>query len=572
MKLYKVKAILMLSFGMMFHSCLDLDPQDQLGDPTIWKKPNEFELFANQFYGWTRDFSNVVFDGSHSDLRSDLMTGAAYNEYSNGTNALSATDGNYTDAYKRIYYTNLLLQKAESYATPADIKRYVAEAKFFRAYCYFDLVQLYGDAIIVKKPLALDAPEMQIARQDRSNVIDFILTDLKEAAVDLPLANAMSSADEGRLSSGAVYAFLSRVALYEGTWQKSRGNIGRGKELLDESAKAALEVITSNQYALFKPEVLGDSAQKYLFILENEQSNPAGVKKSANKEYILSKRHDEIIAPIGKNITHTCVANAQYVTRKFAELYLSDNGLPIHHPDNKRFEGYALMNSEFRNRDNRMRFTLIVPGAYYWTNKSWRTTWLGDKEDLVKGKKYAPSSGSGYANQKWGAEREVADTKEGYDFPVIRYAEVLLNYAEAVFERDDQISDTDLNLSLNLVRLRVNALMPKLSVRFVAENGLDMREEIRRERTVELFGEGFRVDDLKRWKTAEIEMPVDMLGIKWKGTEFETKWNASYAKDAEGCLIIETGRKWDSRNYLLPIPSDQMQLNPNLGQNKGWGE
>lgn len=100
-----------------------------------------------------------------------------------------------------------------------------------------------------------------------------------------------------------------------------------------------------------------------------------------------------------------------------------------------------------------------------------------------------PTSGSGYNNQKWATERAVNTNYEGYDYPIIRYAEVLLNYAEAVFERDETISDEDLNISLNLVRNRINTQMPKLTNSFAQTYGLDMRTEIRRERTVELFNE-----------------------------------------------------------------------------------
>ena len=155
---------------------------------------------------------------------------------------------------------------------------------------------------------------------------------------------------------------------------------------------------------------------------------------------------------------------------------------------------------------------------------------------------------------------------------IIRYAEVSLNYAEAVFERDNEISDADLAKSLNLVRKRVNPEMPDLTNGFVSSNGLDMRTEIRRERTVELFDECFRLDDLKRWKTAETEMPMNLTGVKWTGTEYETTWTsaASKAKDAQGCILMESGRVWKERNYLYPLPVDQLQLNPNLGQNPGW--
>jgi hypothetical protein len=163
------------------------------------------------------------------------------------------------------------------------------------------------------------------------------------------------------------------------------------------------------------------------------------------------------------------------------------------------------------------------------------------------------------------------DNEEGYDYPVIRYAEVLLNYAEAFFERNGSITDADLDRSLNLVRNRVNKTMPKLSNTFVTANGLDMRTEIRRERNVELYFEGFRVDDVKRWKTAETEMPMDIQGITWTGTAWATKWTGISSKIVNGVYRLETGRTWAEKNYLLPIPTQQIQLNPNLAPNNpGW--
>ena len=146
-----------------------------------------------------------------------------------------------------------------------------------------------------------------------------------------------------------------------------------------------------------------------------------------------------------------------------------------------------------------------------------------------------------------------------------------MNYAEAVFERDGAISDDDLNLSLNLVRCRVNTKMPKLTNSFVSEHGLDMRTEIRRERTIELYNEGFRCFPTLQIIQAETEMPQDILGVKWKGTEYETTWSkCPHPRNDDGILVLETGRKWAEKNYLFPLPKDQLQLNPNLKQNPGW--
>ena len=163
---------------------------------------------------------------------------------------------------------------------------------------------------------------------------------MKEA---VPLLPKFSEIQEyGRISREGCQAFLSRVALYEGTWQKSRGNVERGKELLDIAAKAAKDVIDSKTFSLFKPEALGDSAQKYMFILEDAKSNPAGLQKSANKEYIFARRFDEILAPINWNITQSSLYNAIWISRKFANMYLCQNGLPITYggKTNPQFKGY----------------------------------------------------------------------------------------------------------------------------------------------------------------------------------------------------------------------------------------
>ena len=569
----KITYILGLFSMLTFQSCLDMEPKTQLADTNYWQTPDHFKLFATQFYGWTVDFKQLD-DSPHSDVRSDLRTGITLDVYSNGTNSIPSSDKTYTNNYNRIRQVNTLLQQAEGYAAPADIETSVGEAHFFRAYCYFDLLQVYGDVIITRTPLDIDSPEMQMARNSRDEVVDFILEDLEEAIRLLPEANEISSKDEGRLSSQAASAFLSRVALYEGTWQKFRNggqNNDRSSALLDIAATSAHDVIESGFFELFAPEELGTEAYKYLFILENDKSNPAGITKSGNKEYIFTRRHDPTLASIGFNITQGRLGNAVYVTRKMANMYLQSNGLPI----NPQTWDYSKVDSEFKDRDNRMSNTLMIPGHTYWGTGGGRIDWTGSAEEIANAshKNFMPSTGTGYFPHKWCCERDGVPTgMEAYDYPIIRYAEVLLNYAEAVFERDDKISDQDLAISLNLTRKRVNPNMPDLTNAFVSANNLDMRTEIRRERTVEFYDENFRIDDLKRWKTAEEEMPMNLTGVKWRGTEYETKWSDASSKtmDAEGCIIYEQGRVWEEKHYLYPLPIDQLKLNPNLKQNPGW--
>lgn len=142
-----IKIACLSSFTVVATSCLDLEPKANLSDSTVWNKASNFQLFADQFYGWTSDFVTAIGDNVHSDYRSDLVCGSSVNTYSQGTNTIPSSDGNYGTNYKRIYYTNLLLKNAESFSDPASIAIPVAEAKFFRAYAYFELVQIYGDAL-----------------------------------------------------------------------------------------------------------------------------------------------------------------------------------------------------------------------------------------------------------------------------------------------------------------------------------------------------------------------------------------------------------------------------------------
>lgn len=571
----KVACVGMMTMAMT--SCLDFSPEAQMNDDTVWNSASNFQLFANQFYTYTHDFQSgdpyqyAVSDGPHSDTRSDLMAEANVNVYSQGTNTVPEKDNNYTKLYQHIYYTNLLLKNAASFGDQKSIAVPVAEAKFFRAYCYFELVQLYGNVILLTEPVDIDSPKMNAVRDDRSLVIDQCVQDLQDAANGLP----DTPSEAGRLSKDAANAFLSRVALFEGTWQKFHNggadateNSERVTSLLNTAKTAAKAVMEAGHYKLFYNEKLGTESYRYMFILEDAQCNPAGLTTKDNTEYILARRH-RLEDGIGLNITKAYLTNAVYPTRKLANMYVCQDGLPI--DKSAQFKGYDLATSEFQNRDNRMLTTLAQRGTKVWDNTAehCRTAW--DDSDLARAKEVGATANSGYQTHKWAVERQVADRYESMDFPVIRYAEVLLNFAEAVYELQGRISDSDLDKSVNLVRQRSNPKMVKLSNALVDNNGLSMREEIRRERTVELVFEGFRIDDLKRWATAPVEMPQTLLGVKWKGTQFESLWaNQSRQLDADGCIILYDNRQWDDKLYLYPLPSDQMQLNPNIGQNPGW--
>jgi hypothetical protein len=595
--MYSILSIIIIISLSGCKKALDLYPQDQLSDAAYFKSANDFKTFANQYYGYLRNFNNSFADNPHYDGRADVFGGGGI--YGAGINTVPATDNYWTVNYVKIRNCNYLLEKAAGYTDQASISQYIAEAKFFRAYTYFELLQLYGGVPLITKTLNLDSPELYGSRATRDQIVDLIIADLEAAIPNLPVSILSNSADFGRVSATAAQAFLGRVALYEGTWLKFRsGDASRYNMLLDKSATASNAVINSNQFALFgttasnalggNSTILGDSAQKYLFILENPKSNPASVTKTANHEYILSYRYDDISKTIGTNISRQGTQIGPQ--HKYVNAFLCQDGLPIE--KSPLFKGFQTYGSEFVNRDNRLRYTIKVNNMYYWYgNANYRVTWLNDAADI------ALSTGkivqiSGYGNQKWITERNCPDTKESEDYPVIRYAEVLLNYAEAVYEQNGTITDADLNKSLNLVRLRVNKNMPPLTNGFAGANGLDMRTEIRRERFIELYYENFRFDDIKRWHSAGTDLVTNTggtaygnasafvspwpVGIKYTGTQAQIGPNPlspapTNALDANGQLIIDnTARSFSEKNYLYPIPAQQITLNPKLAQNPNW--
>lgn len=217
-----------------------------------------------------------------------------------------------------------------------------------------------------------------------------------------------------------------------------------------------------------------------------------------------------------------------------------------------------------------MAMTFIQPGSEIYADGGvWAPTFPGFLG--------TNATQTGYMLRKFLDETLEATQFQGqYDFKEFRYGEVLLILAEALFELNGQISDADLDRTINLLRARVN--MPAMTNAHVNGNNLDMLEEIRRERTVELAFEGYRRDDLRRWKTAENVMPQAIRGIKFEGTDYEANYpdlepGVNITVDAEGFLVTEpaSSRQFLQKHYLDPLPLQQIQLSQGaLVQNPGW--
>lgn len=554
MKRYRILLGCLATTALLFSACQDIDllPKDNMPDELYWKTPEDFKKEANWLYSRTESFGT-------KDTDSDIGYELNENTTSNGTLIAPNKDDEWNDRFKDVRQCNIIIEKAQTYeGDQSEIQRYVAEAKFFRAYTYWRLMKKFNDVPLVTKVLDVESPELYGSREKREKIEDFILSELESIATSLPLQNELTSDEKGRITQGAVLALKARVALFAGTWAKYHQNRTDYQDLLQQAIEASNKVINSKQYSLY--EGSGDESYRYLFIDAGDDT----AEEIFGSRYYTDVRMHSTAHPVYWGWRGT-------PTKKLADMYLcKSTGLPIDNP-NAEFKGYATIASEYENRDPRMKQTFLMPGTVYWSPQ------MGEEECSPKFT-IRPETRTGYKIYKFMAETMIPSDKDAYDYHIIRYPEVLLILAEATFEKDGAISDDILNKTINVIRSRKGVEMPHLTNAFVTANGLDMQTEIRRERTIELAFEGFRRDDLRRWKTAEEELPKAIKGIKLKGSEYEhlnvlNDGNPGLT-DEDGFLIVEpaANRKFVApKNYYYSLPLDELYLNPSLQPNNpGW--
>jgi hypothetical protein len=566
---------------------LDLKPEDRLTEAQYFKTPEQFKYATNELYekmiSWQKiDESNVFeFMDFGSDLSGDFRL--PQTNYGRGIVPVPVDDKYWNNTYAYIRSANIVLKKAAEYAgDKTAIAQYIAAAKFFRAWHHFFLLKRYGGVPIVTTVPDVNGEELQAPRNSRYEVIDQVLADLNDAIAGLPLEQNIPNSEKGHLSKWAAEAFKARVLLYEATWRRYTGtttdfNGSAGpaadqvNQFLTEAAALAKDVIQKGGYKLWNyNSTLGNRSSYSLFNIDGSGSNPLGLDKTTNNEFILKGMYDLNLRPGGINLSATVQAYL-LPNRKMMDMYLCTDGLPVN--KSTKFIGYKTVEQEYQNRDYRM---------------------LG----YVLGDKTIPAVGSltldgklGYTNYKFSAYNYPAYRsvgQESQDYPHIRLAEVYLIYAEALMEKNGSISDADLNMSINPLRARAG--VAPLTNSLVTNNGLNMLEEIRRERTIELYGENFRFDDLKRWGVAEYQLNQNMCGMvvgdAFYTTEFRDASGNATSKylpnkypylettattgkgDLKVILIdMAENRNFKRMHYLLPIPLKQIQLNQNLVQN-----
>ena len=546
-------------------------PLDRLTDEDYWTTETNVRTFAWNFY--PRYFPGYA---SGFDLSwGGFFTGESLNDDVAGstrfTQNLPTTNGTWSGTFSWIRRANLFIDRIKTVPMTDEAKKHwTGIARYFRAIEYSDRVNDFGDFPWYGRVLSDTDPELYKPRDPRTLVMDSVLADFQYAAANVRI----NDGDKTIVNRYAVLASMSRIFLFEGTWQKYHtGNTAKATQYLEAAKWAADQVITSGKFTIA-------SDYRGMFSAPDLASNP---------EVILYRRYETGL------LTHSL---ASYVnkeaqtgySRSAINSYLAKDGLPIklsplYMGDKAIYSaGGAKKSAAMVNRDPRITETFA---------DSLRIT--GYVKD------YAYST-SGYAAVKF-LNEAVKDQAEGLsqtntsDAPEIRYGEVLLNYAEAAAELGT-LSQADLDKTINKLRDRADVKMPKLQVMggLPAVNGVVYDDpdrdstvpsliwEIRRDRRVELMMEGFRYDDLRRWKKLHY---VDQVTNKdanrgaWiKRSDYPKATTVMIENNAaEGYIIpVQSAASlrlfYDPRVYLQPIGPDQIKLYKDQGvtltQNPGW--
>jgi hypothetical protein len=539
------RTFLLLFPALLFFGCskkLDQVPKTDLSDVNFWNTTNDMKLACNYLYSFLPPIDSHTDD----DMSADAF-GLSANSVSDGSWLPPSTADSWTGNYNLIRACNNILEKSVKVKGDQDeISKYLGETRFFRAWGYFDLVKRYGDVPFVTKTLQLTDTLLYTGRTNRELILDSVYADLDFAVAHLPGASQQAGEEYGRITSTAALAFKSRVALFEGTRMKFFGQSGYQAHL-QKAIDASDAIIGAGSNALFTYTANPDSSYYYLFQYTGEgQGNPENILVRIYGE----NQVNDISA---NNYTREVLDEGLLMpTGNFTASYLYKDGLPSDKSPYYQTQTNTL--TEFEDRDPRMAMTIFNKNSWY-----------------VSGL-YVPTfeySQTGYRSCKYYIAADWTINVSYIDNIIIRYAEVLLNNLEARFELNGSVTDDELNATLNLVRAR--AKMPALTNSFVSSNGLDMRTEIRRERRIELAFEGLRYWDLLRWKTAETELPQAITGVKYFPAE-QGQLDDPHLT-ADGFVITQDANKRHfnpERDYLWPIPTQELGLNPKLTPNPKW--
>ncbi|HLR24492.1 MAG TPA: RagB/SusD family nutrient uptake outer membrane protein [Fodinibius sp.] len=568
---YALNITVLALFFIAMGGCDDFltqPPKDTMTDETYWTNENNVRSFAWGFYtGYFQGYGSGFAWGDYfsgQSLNDDFAPTTPPDFIQN----VPTSGGGWTFSWVR--KANVFIDRVKEVPMEQEaIEHWTGIGRFFRALEYNDLVKRFGDVPWYGELLEEGEEEKLYKKRDpRTTVLDSVLADFQYAVENV---REDDGADKLTVNKYVVLSFMSRIFLYHGTYLKYHEiDQDKAREYLQVAKEAAAQVMRSGRYSI---------ANDYRGLFNS-------MDLSGNPGIILYRKYEEGV------LTHSLnsYSNKEPQTgpsKDAIEAYLADDGLPI--TISPKYQGDKSIEDVMANRDPRITETFV--------------------QELRLNGQASNYSTSGYAQHKF-LNEDIADLPIGVsndnptDGPVIRYGEVLMNYAEAAAELatlgGPTLTQEDLNKSINVLRNRPGIDMPALQVmgNQPAVNGQTYDDperdpsvspiiwEIRRERRVELMMEGFRLDDLKRWKKLEYVDTIENKDINrgaWvdlSGYPESVAKNIHVENEAEEGYIVPAYKDAsqrtfdDPRVYLRPIPLDQITLykenGVDLEQNPGW--
>lgn len=536
--LHKIKLLSIAMLSIAIHGCEDLDqyPENKFTDETYWTSVGKAQtvlntaysqMFSSQYFFYNEAMSDNAYNGRGDIAGSASIAAGTYDA------SLGRINQEWNDRYAGIKSCNILLENIDRVVEidPTVKEQMKAEARFLRAWQHFQLMTWFGDIPLITADITLEEAKT-ITRTPRAEVLTFILSELDAIAEILPTKTEYSEDERGKITAGAAVALKARVQLYEGNWE--------------EVVLACEKLINGSSYGSYElfPSYEG------LFLPENEYNSEDILSLQFVPEFRMWGEYFDM-APISAGAR----LNAMAPTQELVDAYVMINGSPIDQAGSNYDQ-----DNPYVNRDPRLTSTIVYHN-YQWKEQDGSTRTIsiepgsGSADQYVSG---SSATSTGYYLRKYYDPTHLSSLNSGLNLMLIRYADVLLMYAEAKTELGQ--------LDANVWNQTIGALRKRAGFTDAAALNFDsslseeaLRGVVRNERRVELAIEGLRVFDIRRWKTAE-----DVLNGWAHGAKFS-------ATSEDGGYLRVNLRTFDpNKHYLWPIPRDERLINPNLTQNPGW--
>lgn len=500
----------------------------------------------------------VRFTGPQNDAI--LMASGALSASSTNVAKQAQVLNNWKTPWENIRRANVfLLNVGRSPLSERLKKQLKAEARFLRAWYYFQLVKVYGGVPLIGDATYTATDNIDLPRSNYGDCVDYIVKECEAAAADLPSFSEQPQQDYGRITKGACMGLKSRMLLYAASPLFNGGGIATDAALKNiagyaiadperwnKAAQAAKDIISSGSYALVEDNVTRMGYGFYsVFLKRYTNEYLFAAMKAPNREY------ENNLLPTSR----TGSGKSSAPTQQLVDAFGMENGLPITDPAS----GYN-PNDPYVKRDPRFGNSIIYNGSRFFLASSNAmvavNTFVGSSPDGPAAT--GPISIPGYYWRKMMIEDGGGNTDRCY--PLIRYAEILLNYAEALNEYQGPTAE----VYNALVQIRKRAgILPGINSNYGLKSGItkdEMRLVIQNERRVELALEEHRVWDVRRWKIAEVTDNVMLKGMKI------TKTGNNFTYE----VIDIKPHAFRPAFYLFPIPESEMAKSSKFVQNPGW--